>query len=52
MQLPTLRRSIVYNADGKPAYSSFKGRVTQTMVNFHGSYDAARAWLNSQGEQP
>lgn len=32
----------------EPAYKKSGGLVTQTMINEHGSYKAARAWLDSQ----
>lgn len=42
-------RRIVTLDNGKPAYTR-GGFVTQRMINEHGSYQAARAWIAKQKE--
>lgn len=37
---------------GKPAYLSFTGRVTASLIREHGDYASARAFLAASGATP
>jgi hypothetical protein len=40
-------RSKAKRANGKAAYAGWSGRVTQSMIDEYGSYDAARQRLSA-----
>jgi hypothetical protein len=42
----------IVTIDGKPAHKAFVGRVTQSMIEKHGSFAAARNALLEEGGDP
>lgn len=41
----------IVTVDGKPAHKTFFGRVTQSMIEKHGSYAAARQALEQEKQE-